>query len=86
MLKCVKMDSMVSTSISPIFEGFYVIFWLYYIKNIPYNEIITYLEVFMKIVVDSNYCVVSIEYDEKTTDSNKITIDIKNEVSLTEDE
>lgn len=47
---------------------------------------ITYLEVFMKIVVDSNYCVVSIEYDEKTTDSNKITIDIKNEVSLTKDE
>lgn len=47
---------------------------------------ITYLEVFMKIVVDGNYCVVSIEFDEKTTDSNKITIDIKNEVSLTEDE
>ena len=44
-------------------------FDLYYIKNIPYNEIITYLEVFMKIVVDSNYCVVSIEYTRKTTDS-----------------
>lgn len=55
-------------------------------KNDPYNEIITYWEVFMKIVVDSNYYVVSIEYDEKTTDSNKITIDIKNEVSLTKDE
>ncbi|GEM_PF-3495897 len=41
----------------------------------------------MKIVVDGNYWVVSIEYDdEKTTDSNKITIDIKNEVSLTKDE
>ena len=48
----------------------------------------------MKIVVDGNYCVVSIEFDEKTTDSNKITIgikndiknDIKNEVSLTKDE
>lgn len=40
----------------------------------------------MKIVVDGNYYVVSIEYDEKTTDSNKITIDIKNEVSLTKDE
>ena len=54
--------------------------------NIPYNEIITYLEVFMKIVVDGNYYVVSIEYDEKTTDSDKITINIKNEVSLTKDE
>lgn len=45
----------------------------------------------MKIVVDGNYYVVSIEYDdEKMTDSNKITIDIKNdiknEVSLTKDE
>lgn len=44
----------------------------------------------MKIVVDGNYYVVSIEYDEKTTDSNQITIDIKNdiknEVSLPKDE
>jgi len=40
----------------------------------------------MKIVVDGNYYVVSIEYDGKTTDSNQITIDIKNEVSLTKDE
>lgn len=40
----------------------------------------------MKIVVDGNYYVVSIEYDEKTTDSNQITIDIKNEVSSPKDE
>ena len=40
----------------------------------------------MKIVVDSNYCVVSIEYDEKRQIVSKITIDIKNEVSLTKDE
>lgn len=61
-------------------------FDLYDIKTYPIMNRITYLEVFMKIVVDSNYCVVSIEFDEKTTDSNKITIDIKNEVSLTKDE
>jgi hypothetical protein len=61
-------------------------FDLYVIKTYPIMNRITYLEVFMKIVVDSNYCVVSIEFDEKTTDSNKITIDIKNEVSLTKDE
>ena len=61
-------------------------FDLYYIKTYPIMNRITYLEVFMKIVVDSSYCVVSIEYDEKTTDSNRITIDIKNEVSLTKDE
>jgi hypothetical protein len=61
-------------------------FDLYDIKTYPIMNRITYLEVFMKIVVDSNYFVVSIEYDEKTTDSNKITIDIKNEVSLTKDE
>ena len=61
-------------------------FDLYVIKTYPIMNRITYLEVFMKIVVDSNYCVVSIEFDEKTTDSNKITIGIKNEVSLTKDE
>lgn len=61
-------------------------FDLYDIKTYPIMNRITYLEVFMKIVVDSNYFVVSIEYDEKTTDSNKITINIKNEVSLTKDE
>jgi hypothetical protein len=61
-------------------------FDFYDIKTYPIMNRITYLEVFMKIVVDSSYCVVSIEFDEKTTDSNKITIDIKNEVSLTKDE
>lgn len=40
----------------------------------------------MKIVVDGNYCVVSIEFSEKATDNDKITINIKNEVSLTKDE
>lgn len=80
------MDSMDSTSISAIFQGFMLYFDLYNIKTYPIMNRITYLEVFMKIVVDSNYFVVSIEYDEKTTDSNKITIDIKNEVSLTKDE
>ena len=84
MLKCVKMDSVVLRQFHLFFNVLGHILTLLH-KNIPYNEIITYWEV-MKIVVDSNYCVVSIEYDEKTTDSSKITIDIKNEVSLTEDE
>lgn len=39
----------------------------------------------MKIIVDSSYCVISIECDEDPKDT-KMTIDIKNEMSLTNDE
>lgn len=39
----------------------------------------------MKIVVDSSYCVISIECEDATRDT-RMTIDIKKEMSLTNDE
>ena len=39
----------------------------------------------MKIIVDSTYCVISIECEDETRDT-RMTIDIKNEISLTNDE
>ena len=39
----------------------------------------------MTIVVDSSYCVISIKCDDTTKDT-RMTIDIKNEMSLTNDE
>jgi len=41
----------------------------------------------MTIVVDSSYCVVRIEIECEDTEKNtRMTIDIKNEMSLTKDE
>lgn len=39
----------------------------------------------MKIIVDSSYCVISIECEDTTKDT-RMTIDIRNEMSLTNDE
>ena len=39
----------------------------------------------MKIVVDSTYCVISIECEDEITDT-KVTINVRNEMSLTNDE
>lgn len=39
----------------------------------------------MKIVVDSSYCVISIECEDTVKDT-RMTIDIRNEMSLTNDE
>lgn len=39
----------------------------------------------MKIVVDNNYCVIRIECEDQTKETT-MTINIKNEMSLTNDE